>query len=221
MSYHILVTLTLAILITSILTVELRNLRVTVYFYWLHSFLLLSIITAYATVMHNPTLYIWSVSVLVTKVVIIPTLMLTFLRRVPTYEFRPVIGFGASLVIVVSIEIVFYKLFHVYAYLLAPTAQAQQEPTRSLLAGAFTVFMLGIYALLTRRDALKTVVGLALMENGVHLVLLALASELPETTMIGILTDVVVVVGLLLYISTQVYEIFGVTDTARLSELRH
>ncbi|MDZ7373433.1 MAG: NADH-quinone oxidoreductase subunit K [candidate division KSB1 bacterium] len=220
MTEQTLVVLTLAFLIVSIFTVELRNLRVTVFFYWMHSVLLFLTIGAYAYVMKNPSLYFWCATVFLFKMVIIPTLMATFLKRVPVYEFRPVLGFAVSLVIISAVEIVFFNLFRHYAYLLAPAGHYQQEPTRSLLAGAFTVFTLGLYALLTRRDALKTVIGLALMENGVHLVLLALASQLPETTMIGILTDVVVVVGLLLYISTTIYEVFGFTDTARLSELR-
>ena len=220
MNGHVLVTLTLALLITSIITVEMRNHRVTVFFYWLHSLLLFATITAYAAVMNNPSLYIWAVTCFITKVVIIPWLMWSFLKKVPVTEYRPVIGFGVSLAIISAFVLAFFKLFQSYAYLLAPTEAAQQEPTRSLLAGAFTVFSLGIYALVTRRDTLKTVIGLALMENGVHLVLLALSPGLPETTMIGILTNVVVVVALLLYISTTIYEIFGFTDTARLSELR-
>ncbi len=58
------------------------------------------------------------------------------------------------------------------------------------------------------------------MENGVHLVLLALAPQLKETTMIGILTNVVAVVFILLYLSADIYRIFGTTDSARLSELK-
>jgi hydrogenase-4 component E len=94
------------------------------------------------------------------------------------------------------------------------------EPVRSLLGGAFTIFSLGLWALLTRRDVVKTVLGLALMENGVHLVLLALAPQLSETTMIGILTNVAAAVLILLYISSNIYQVFGSTDSAKLSELK-
>ena len=220
MQGNILVTFSLASLLTSMIAVEMRNLRVTVIFYFFHSIFLCSIIVSYAYLMHNPTLYLWSVTCFITKVLIIPTLLWKFVQRVPSREYRPVIGFGASMFILSVIVMAFFTLFRTYLYLLAPTHVATVEPVRSLLAVAFTIFMVGVYTLLTRRDAIKTVIGLALLENGVHLVLLALVPNLAETTMIGILTNVVVVVGLLLYLSTTIYEVFGTTDTAQLSELK-
>ena len=170
--------------------------------------------------MKNPTLYLWAGSCFITKIVIIPTMLLRFVKRVPQIEFQPVIGFGLSLLIVSVLVVVFFKLFQTSVDLLAPTEAVTVEPFRSLLALAFTIFSLGIWALLTRRDAIKTVIGLALLENGVHLVLLALAPQIPETTMIGILTNVVLVVFILLYLSAGIYEVFGTTDTLKLSELK-
>ena len=84
--------------------------------------------------------------------------------------------------------------------LLAPTELAQQEVFRTNLAVASTVFALGLYSVLTRRDAIKTVIGLCLLENGVHLSLVSLAPELPETALFGVATEVVVTVFLLLYV---------------------
>ena len=90
---------------------------------------------------------------------------------------------------------------------------------RTNLAVAFTIFVLGIYAILTRRDAIKTVIGLCLLENGVHLSLVSLAPAMKETALAGIATEVVVTVYLLLYIIGGIREKFGTTDTSKLSEL--
>jgi len=220
MPENILVTLSLGILITSLAGVEFRNLRSSVWAYFFHSIFLCSIIVAYATIKHNPSLYIWGVTCFITKVIIIPVLLFRYVRRVPPVEYQPILGFSISLVLVAAFMLAFYRLFKFSITFLAPTEAATTEPTRSLLALAFTVFSVGIYALLTRRDAIKTVIGLALLENGVHLVLLALVPNLAETTMIGILTNVIAVVIILLYISTTIYEVFGTTDTVRLSELK-
>ena len=54
-----------------------------------------------------------------------------------------------------------------------------------------SVLMIGFYALLTRRDAFKIVIGLCLLENGVHMGLISLAPSIPETALIGVVTDVV------------------------------
>lgn len=220
MSDQTLVTLTLAILITSIAAVEIRNLRTTAFAYLLHSLFLVLIIISYAYLKENESLYLWGFTCFVTKVVIIPFMIFRFINKVPKVEQKPIIGFGLSLTIVISLIVIFFQIFRKYVFLLAPTDLAQSENVRNLLAGAFTIFSLGLWSLLTRRDALKTVIGLALLENGVHLVLLALTPQLRETTMIGILTNVVAVVFLLLYISTSIYQVFGSTDTVRLSELK-
>jgi hydrogenase-4 component E len=82
------------------------------------------------------------------------------------------------------------------------------------------VFVLGLYCLLTRRDAIKAVIGLCLLENGVHLSLVTLAPDLPETTLFGIATEVVVAVFLLLYVIVGVRKAFGTTNTSELRELR-
>ncbi len=216
----ILVTLSLAILITSVIAVEIRSLRSTSFFYLFHSIFLCSIIASYAYHMNNPTLYLWALTCFVTKVIIIPTLLFHFVKRFPSREFKPIMGHGVSLLIISTLTVVFFKVFQSYTYLLAPGDVATQEPVRSLLAGAFTIFTVGIWALLTRRDVVKTVIGLALLENGVHLVLLALTPQVAETTMIGILTNVVAAVLILLYISTGIYQVFGSTDTTKLSELK-
>ncbi|MDZ7271076.1 MAG: NADH-quinone oxidoreductase subunit K [candidate division KSB1 bacterium] len=220
MQGNILVTLSLGILITSVVAVELRNLRSTTFFYLFHSILLFSIITAYAYLSKNTSLYLWSATCFLTKIILIPTLLFQFARRFPTREYRPVLGHGISVLAIGVLVVVFFRLFQSYSYLLAPGEAARTEPVRSLLAGAFTIFSLGLWALLTRRDVVKTVLGLALMENGVHLVLLALAPQLSETTMIGILTNVAAAVLILLYISSNIYQVFGSTDSAKLSELK-
>ena len=220
MTDQTLITLSLGILIASIGAVEIRNLRTTSFAYLVHSIFLCAIIIAYAYLMSNPTLYLWAGTCFLTKIVIIPFMLLRFVGKVPKFEFKPVIGFGPSLVIVSVLVVIFFKLFHNYADFLAPTEAAKEEPFRSLLALAFTILCLGLWALLTRRDVVKTVIGLALMENGVHLVLLALAPQLPETTMIGILTNVVAAIFILLYLSAGIYQMFGTTDTMKLSELK-
>ncbi|MDZ7385309.1 MAG: hypothetical protein ONB07_04225, partial [candidate division KSB1 bacterium] len=96
MQGNILVTLSLGILITSVVAVELRNLRSTTFFYLFHSILLFSIITAYAYLSKNTSLYLWSATCFLTKIILIPTLLFQFARRFPTREYRPVLGHGIS-----------------------------------------------------------------------------------------------------------------------------
>jgi len=94
------------------------------------------------------------------------------------------------------------------------------EPFRSSLAVAFTVFALGLYILVTRRDAIKNVIGICLLENGAHLSLVVLAPTLPETVLLGITSSIVLSAWMLIYVTGGVYEILGAPDTFRLTRLR-
>ena len=221
MDSNILITLSLAILLTSLLVVETRNLRTSTVFYLIHSIFLFFIIISYAYIMNNPSLYIWALVCFITKIIIIPLILWHFIKGVPVIEYKPFLGFAISLFIIAILSLIFFNLFLRIIDFLAPTEASTQEPIRSLLATSFTVVMLGLYTLISKRDAFKTVIGLVLLENGVHLVLLSLVPNLSEITMIGILSNVTAIVIILLYLSKKIYEVFGSTDTTKLSELKH
>ena len=210
-------TLTLLMIFTSVLAVELKSLRTAVWAYLVQALMIVGLLLAYSVL--NPALILWAVTALVTKAIITPLMLWHAIKRTKNEETPAVVGFGPSVVIATIIMIVFYKLTHQHATFLAPTQAAQEPAIRTNLAVALTVFVLGLYAILTRRDAIKTVIGLCLLENGVHLSLVSLAPRMRETALAGIATEVVITVALLLYIVTGIQEKFGSTDTFQLSEL--
>ena len=116
--------------------------------------------------------------------------------------------------------LVIYQLLHTYLATLVPTVAAAAEPTRSSLAMAFTIFVLGIYVCVARRDLVKVIIGVVLLENGAHLALISLVPARPETAILGIVTNVVLSAWLLLYFGTVMVKVLGTTDTLKLSELR-
>jgi hydrogenase-4 component E len=211
-------TLSLTVVITSVLTVELRHLRFSAMAYVVQALLIVALLVSYATVNH--ALYWWAGTALITKAVLIPWFLFRYIRRTQEMEEPPLVGFGPSVIVAAVLMTGFYRLMHSQVALLAPSAMAQAEVFRTNLAVASTVFVLGLYSLLTRRDAVKLVIALCLLENGVHLSLVSLAPGLPETALFGIASEVVVTVFILLYVIEGVYREFGTTDTFRLRELQ-
>ncbi len=211
-------TLSLTLVITSAAAVELRRLRSSIDAYVCQALLIVALLVCYASM--NRALYWWAAVALVTKAIVTPWLLFRAIRGEPERELPPVIGFGPSMVMIIVLMVSFYRLAHGRFAFLAATGTGQMEPFRTNLAVAATVFVLGLYAVLTRRDAIKTVIGLCLLENGVHLSLVSLAPALPETALFGVATEVVVTVFLLLYVIAGVRQVFGSTDTFRLRELR-
>lgn len=211
-------TLSMVVVITSVAAVELRRLRFAAVAYCVQALLIVTLLLSFAAV--NPALYWWAATALVTKAVLTPYFLFLFIGRTQEHELPPLIGFAPSVVVAAALMYGFFRLTHAHVELLAPSAMAQGELFRTNLAVASTVFALGLYAVLTRRDAVKAVIGLCLLENGVHLSLVSLAPELPETALFGVATEVVVTVFLLLYVIAGVYREFGSTDTLLLRELR-
>lgn len=211
-------TLSMLMVLTSVATVEIRRLRASAIAYSLQALLLVALLLSFAAM--NPALYGWAAVALVTKAILIPWFLFHYIGAGEAKEEKPLIGFGPSVVVALLLMVGFYRLTHSQFGLLVPTALAEQQVLRTNLAVASTVFALGLYCMLTRRDAVKTVIGLCLLENGVHLSLVSLAPELPETALFGVATEVVVAVYLLLYVIAGIRREFGTTDTLKLRELR-
>jgi hydrogenase-4 component E len=212
-------TLSLSIVVTTIAVIEFRNLKYSAYAYCLQALLMCSIFIVFAS-KGNPHIYLWALFAFITKVVIIPFLLLRYIKKTTIREIKPPIGYLPSIIISCIIMIIFYNITHVNANFIAPNVEATKEPFRTILAVSFTIFVLGLYCILIRRDAIKTVHGLCILENGVHLSLVSLAPTLPETAIVGVVTDVVIAVYLILYVIYGVYREFGTTDTYQLKNLR-
>jgi hydrogenase-4 component E len=198
--------------------VEVRRLRLSAAAYSVQALLIVALLLCFAP--GNPALVWWAATALLTKAVLTPYFLFRFIGANGDRELRPLIGFGPSVIVAAGLMIGFYRLTHTHVALLAPSALAQQEVFRTNLAVASTVFLLGLFAVLSRRDAIKTVIGLCLLENGVHLSLVSLAPELPETALFGVASEVVVTVFLLLVVIAGVRSQFGTTDTLALRELQ-
>lgn len=210
--------LSLALILTSFAAMELRNLRAALWVYMLQALLLVAIIFVFATL--HPALFIWGITALLTKFAIISWLLANSIHQGEPQEYPPLIELLPSVFIIGLLALVTYRLTHTYTTFLAPTKLATQEPFRTNIAVSLTVFLIGLYGILTRRDAIKVAIGLCLMENGAHLSLVSLAPGVRETVLIGIVTDVVIAVWLLLYLINEIRRQFGSTDSFRLSELR-
>ena len=212
------VTLMVIHLLASMVVAEMKNLRSAVWALVIQSLTLCCVILLFGW--GEPWMIAWFACGLATKVFFLPWLFFRTMRILPQREENPMVGTWVSFAVVVVSVLIIYQLLHTYLATLVPTASAAAEPTRSSLAMAFTVFVLGLYVCIVRRDMIKVIIGILLLENGAHLALISLVPARPETAMIGILTNVVLSAWVLLYFGQVTYRVIGTTDTLKLSELR-
>jgi hydrogenase-4 component E len=212
------------VLLTLIILVVSRNFKISVWFYILHSILISFIYVWYAIYMNNPWFYLWFLTTIITQVILIPFAPGGFfytIKKCGHTEVEPIIPFGFSLFFISILVAISWKFFHFAINFIAPIPSALVEPSKSNLAIAFTIFTLGIFTLLSRKDAIKITMALCIIGNSADLVLIDLAPGLNETAALGILTDSILSIFILLFLSRVIYDKFGVIDTLKLSELRY
>jgi hydrogenase-4 component E len=212
------VTLMVIHLLASMIVAEMKNLRSAVYALVLQSLTLCFVILLLGW--GNGWMVAWFFWAVATKVFFLPWLFLRTMRVLPQREEAPITGGWVSFAVVAASVLVIYQLLHTYLATLVPTMATAAEPTRSSLAMAFTIFVLGIYVCVARRDLVKVIIGVVLLENGAHLALISLVPGRAETAILGIATNIALSAWLLLYFGQVMYKVLGTTDTLKLSELK-
>ncbi len=220
-SVELVANLALAMMVTALAATELRVLRQAAYAYLAMALLLVVILLVVAAMTRSEWLVVWAVVALVTKAGLISWLLFRYIKATDSRrEAEPYVDFAPSVLLVLVIGIGVYRLTHAQAGLFAPGGAMIAEPYRTVLAVAAALFVLGLYTIVSKRDGIKTVIGLCLLENGVHLSLVSLAPAMPEMPIIGIVTAVFITVWMLLHVLMGVKREFGSIDTAQLRTLR-
>ncbi|GAW91100.1 hydrogenase 4 membrane subunit [Calderihabitans maritimus] len=206
--------LSVLLILTSLSVVESRRLKVSAYFYSAQSLVLISIFLTLAILSEAEQLYLWSVTALVTKAFLVPFILLRVIRTTGVIEEEPpLIRTTWSLLlaaVMVGIAFVLVQPFHLFAVLKYKTA----------LAVSLAHFLLGLHCMITRRNALKQLLGFCLMENGSHLTLAIMAYNVPKLVEIGILTDAVFGVLIMSLIAKKLHDAFGSMDASQLKMLK-
>jgi hydrogenase-4 component E len=202
------------LILTSLLVIEVKAPRWLVLMYSLQSGVLVAIFVALAAATGAEQLYLWAATAFITKVVLVPWILYRALSRVANPE-QPRNVLGTTLALVLAAVAVAVS-FLVVSRIQLPAA----APFRPALAVSLAHFFFGELCLLTQRNLFKQVLGFCLMENGSHLTLALLAHHAPELVEIGIATDAVFGVVIMVVLGNQIYRRLHTLDTADLSTLR-
>lgn len=84
---------------------------------------------------------------------------------------------------------------------------------------AVALVVLGIVVAAARRSVVFQVIGFLLAENGVYLASVSVPGGFPAIIELGLLFDLVVLIGVAVAFGAKIHEEFGTSDTSILSEL--
>ena len=194
------------LILTSLLVIEVKQ--------PLQSLVLVGIFVALAYATGAKELYLWAASAFVMKVLLVPWILYRALSRVgDTEKPRNTLGLTLSFVLAaIAIAISFLVVNQI-------KLQAA-EPFKPALAISMAHFFFGELCILTQRNLFKQVLGFCLMENGSHLTLALLAFSAPELVEIGIATDALFGVIVMVVLGNQIYKTLHTLDTSDLRTLK-
>lgn len=202
------------LIVTSLLVISARHIVTAAWLYALQSLVLVLIFVALAATQGAGELYLWSVSALVTKVLLVPYIMVRMLGKLDGGEDLEGWLSPAWLMLVAAL-IVMLSWFAVSSVQLSVVARLKPA-----LAVSLGHFLLGLVCIVSQRNILKQIFGYCLMENGAHLTLALLASKAPELVEVGIATDAVFAVLIMAVLARKIHHTLQTLDVKQLTALK-
>ena len=200
------------LILTSLLVIEAKTLRMSAILYGIQSFVLVLIFLALAVTMKAEQLYLWAASAFVTKALLVPYILARAEKNMegqPPANVKPWPSIALAAVSLVVSFIVIDKLQLKIANEFKPA-----------LAVSIAHFFFGQLCILTQKNMLKQVLGFCLMENGSHLTLALMAYKAPELVEIGIATDAVFGVIIMVILLVQINKSLHTLDVTQLKSLK-
>lgn len=202
------------LIVTSLLVTAARNPAHAAWLYAAQSLVLVAIFAALAAAHGAGELYLWAASAFITKVVLVPGIMLRALAGLQTREDLPGVLKPAWLVLLaaVIVGLSYYAVSSVHVVLV--------EPLKPALGISLGHFLFGLVCIVTQRSILKQIFGFCLMENGSHLTLALLAYKAPEIVEIGVATDAVFAVIIMVILVRRIQRTLQTLDVRQLTALK-
>ncbi|MGM7049339.1 hydrogenase 4 membrane subunit [Escherichia fergusonii] len=201
-------------MLTSLFVISVKGFRLACVFYAFQSLVLVSIFLTLAQLFQAEELLMWSGSAFITKVLLVPLIMIWAVRKITVNRsgkalFSPVImALLAALIVLLC------------AFVIRPVTLPMAIGLKPALAVALGHFLLGPLCIISQRNILRQVFGYCLMENGSHLVLALLAWRAPELVEIGIATDAIFAVIVMVLLARKIWRTHGTLDVNTLTALK-
>lgn len=213
--YFIVNALACLLIVTALLVVLSKTPRKAAFVYAVQSLVLISTFVALGNVAGSTELFAWAGTGFVTKVLLVPGIILFALKKMgdPSENLKPVIGM-APMIVLAAVEVC--VCFVVVQGIALPAA----HEVKPALAISLAHFFIGLTCIVTQRNILKQVFGYCLMENGSHLTLALLAPTAPSLVEIGIATDAVFAIIIMAVMVCRIYRVTGSLNADGLMELK-
>jgi len=203
-----------AFLLSALFAAAQRRVPAAIQAYRLNSMALGAIALVVAVATGARHIALAALLVLATKAAIIPALLARRAGRSRAgIESEPLMGVPTGMLICGALVVVAFS-----------QTRALFGPTHSILVSCLPVSvagtLVGLFIMVSRRQALMQVVGLVLVENAIFLAAISLTYGMPLVVEMGVLLDLLVGVALFGLFVERIEATHGHADTSRLTSLK-
>ncbi|MFM2486882.1 hydrogenase 4 membrane subunit [Celerinatantimonas yamalensis] len=202
------------LILTSVLVIISRKARTAALLYGLQSLVLVATFVALGHLLGSEQLYKWAISAFITKVILVPGAMLWAMRNMVDAKADGSV-IATPWLVLCAVVIVLVSFAGVQSVQLPLTPSL-----KPVLAVSLGHFLLGILCIVSQRNILKQIFGYCLMENGAHLTLALLAYRAPELVEVGISTDAIFAVLVMILMARKIYSSLNTLDVRQLTQLK-
>lgn len=165
-------------------------------------------------ILHIPNIIFLSFETLVVKAIAIPMFLIFIIRK--NGIFREVDPFVTNYLSLVITSAIFAAGFY-----LAFWSQGTVNNIRPLYFGiSISTIITGLFIIISRKKIITHVMGYMMMENGIFLLALSIAKEMPFIVALGVLLDIFIAVYLLGLFINKVQESYSDTHIDTLAKLK-
>jgi len=208
--------LTGLLIVTSLAVVLTRSVRAAAGLYALQSLVIVGIFVCLGFANGSQELFVWAGTSFITKVVMVPGMILFALKKLGYKDAQnPVGGVRA----VVTITVTAFEVLICYLLIQGielPAAAQVKLP----LAISLAHFFIGLTCIVSQRNIFKQIFGYCLMENGSHITLALLASDASGLVEIGVTTDAILAVLIMMLVASRIFRTIGTADANDLTNLK-
>ncbi len=200
------------LVVTSLMVVTCKKATTSALLYAVQSAVLVLSFIALGDLMQAHELYTWAGTAVLTKVILVPLIMYKALGKMSDPE-------AQGMVIPTSVVVILSAVLLLLCHFVVSTVQVPiitQHGLEPVLAVSLGHFMIGVMCIVVQRNIIKQIFGYCLMENGAHMTLALLANQAPHLVEIGISTDAIFAVIIMVY---MVRRIFTTMNTLRAHDL--
>ncbi|MDI1472555.1 MAG: hypothetical protein QMD43_05175 [Thermodesulfovibrio sp.] len=203
----------ISILILTFFAGESKNLRFSVYCLIANSlFIVTSVFTMGFT--YNITSLYWIAFLdLLVRVFIVPLFILKSIKNRIHSEIKPTISHPLSIALSIVVLSLVYHFMGIFKTMNLP----QVLPS---FACGITLFIYGLYLLISKNDTVKMVICFFIVENGIHLLIISLIPHLPKFIEFTLTFNFIVAISFFLYIILRLNEILVKEEIEKLRQTK-